>query len=69
MEKYNAIWDKVSTDIKKENLKTKIKSYDNQVPNFYDKEFPKVDSNYTCLAVISLDFALKKDETIIRKYF
>ena len=66
MEKYNAIWDKVSTDIKKENLKTKIKSYDNQVPNFYDKEFPKVDSNYTCLAVISQDFALK---TIIRKYF
>ena len=30
--------------------------------DFYDKEIPKVDSNHTCLAVISLDSALKKDD-------
>ena len=29
---------------------------------FYNKEIPKVDSNHTCLTLISLDSALKKDE-------
>ena len=29
---------------------------------FMIKKIPKVDSNHTCLAVISLDFALKKDD-------
>ena len=43
-------------------LKTKIKPNDDEVTSFYDKQIPKVDSNYTCLAVISLDSALKKDE-------
>ena len=36
-------------------LKTKIKSYGDKVTDFYDKEIPKVDSNYTGLAVMSLD--------------
>ena len=71
LEKYNTIWDKVSADIKefdsepvynKEILKTKIKSHGDEVTDFYDKSIPKVDSNHTCLAVISLDSALKKDE-------
>ena len=62
----------VSADIKKEfnkvpvynkeYLKTKIKSHGDEVTDFYDKVIPKVDSNHTCLAEISLDFALKKDE-------
>ena len=79
LEKYNAIWDKASADIKKEFdsepvynkrfLKTKIKSYGDEIKDFFDKDIPKVDYNHTCLAVISLDFALKKDETVIRKYF
>ena len=79
LEKYNAIWDKASADIKKEFdsepvynkrfLKTKIKSYGDEITDFFDKDIPKVDYNHTCLAVISLDFALKKDETVIRKYF
>ena len=43
-------------------MKTKTKSYDDEVTDFYDKEIPKVDSNYTCLAVISLDSTLKEDE-------
>ena len=70
LEKYNIIWDKVSADINKEFdiepvynnffLKTKIKSYSDQVTGFFHKEIPKVDSNHTCLAVIDLDSALMK---------
>ena len=70
-EKYNTIWDKVSSDIKNEFhsepvynikfLKTKIKSYGNEVTDFYHKKIIKVDSDHTCLAIISLDFAFKKD--------
>ena len=72
LEKYNTISDKVSTDLKKEFdskpvynkefVKIKIKSHGDKVTYFYDKEIPKVDSNHTCLAVISLDSALKKDD-------
>ena len=71
LEKYDAIWDKVSVDIKKEfdneyvynkgYLETKLKSHVDEVTDFYDKEIPKADPNHTCLAVISLDFVLKKD--------
>ena len=70
-EKYNAILDKVSDDIKKEFeserfydkefLKTKINSHGDEITDFYDKKTPKVDSDHTCLAVISLDSSLKKD--------
>ena len=48
LEKYNTIWNKVSTDIKEEfdsepvynksYLKTKIKSHGNEVRIFYDKK-------------------------------
>ena len=71
LEKYNAIWNKASADIKnefdrdpvynKEFLKTKIKSHSDKVTDIYDKKSPKVESNYTCLVVIRLDFTLKKD--------
>ena len=66
------IRDKVSANIKKEFdsepfynknfLKTKLKSYGDNATDFYDKKIPNVNSNYICLAVISLDSALKKDE-------
>ena len=69
---YNTIRDKVSADIKKEFnskpvynkefVKTKIKFHGDEVADFYNKKIPKVDSNHTCLTVISLDCALKKDE-------
>ena len=72
LEKYNTIWDKVSAHIKKEfdtepvydknYLKTKIKSHGEEVTDFYDKKIPKLDSNHTCLAVISLDSALKEND-------
>ena len=69
--KVNAVCYNVSDDIKnkfdrepvykKIYLETKIKSHGNEVADFYEKEIPKVDSNHTSLAVISLDFALNKD--------
>ena len=78
-EKYNTIWDKVSGDNKKEFdsepvynkefLKTKIKSYGDEVTDFYDKEIPKVVSNHTCLAVIRLDSGLKKDDNYYPQVF
>ena len=50
-------------------MKTRIKSHGDEVTDFYDKEIPKVNSIYTCLAVASLDSALKKYENIMLKYF
>ena len=71
-EKYNTIWDKVSANIKKEFdrepvckkkcLTTKTKSHGDKVTDFYDKKVPKLDYNHTCLAVISSDSTLKKDD-------
>ena len=79
LEKYNTIWDKVSANIKKEFdsdpvynkefLKTKIKYHGDEVTDFYDKKFFKMDYNHTCLAVISLDSALKKDENYYPQVF
>ena len=79
LEKYNTIWDKVSADIKKEFdsklvynkefMKTKIKSHGDEVTNFYDKKAPKIDSNHTCLAVISFDSPLKKNENYYLQVF
>ena len=42
-------------------MKIEIKSHGDEVTDIYDMKIPKVDSNYTCLAVISLHSALKKD--------
>ena len=76
--KYNTIWDQVSTDIKnkfdrepvnKNLLTTKIKFHGDDVKDFYKKEIPKADSNHVCLAVISLDSALKKDENYYLQVF
>ena len=71
--------DKFGTDIKKEFdsqhlynkefLKTKIKSKDNEITDFLDKEIPKVDSNHICLAVINFDSPLKKDENYYPQVF
>ena len=46
----------------KTSLKTKIKSHGDEDKYFYDKKIPKLGSNHTCLAAISLDSALKKDD-------
>ena len=52
----------------KEFLKTKIKSHGDEVTDFSDKEISKVDSNVTCLAVITLDSALKKDDKYLQLF-
>ena len=79
IEKYNTIWDKLSADLKKEfdngpvyneeYLKTKIKSNGDEVTDFHDKRIPKVDFQYTCLAVISLNSAIKKDDNYYPQLF
>ena len=66
IKKSNIIWDKIRAYLKKvfdsEPLyNNKIKSHGDKVTDLYDKEIPKVDCNHTCLALISLDTALKKD--------
>ena len=71
LEKCNIFWYKVISDIKKEfdsrsvyykkTLKTKIKSYSDETTYFYNEEIPNINSNHTCLAVVSLDSALDKD--------
>ena len=73
LEKCNSIWNKFNKSLKKELnceplhnkkiLKTKIRSYGAEAIDFHDKVVPKKDSNYTCLAIILIDFAIKKDES------
>ena len=36
-------------------LKTKTKFYGDEATDFHNKEVPKVDSSYTCLADLALD--------------
>ena len=72
LEKYNTIWDKVSNDIRKEwdsepvyskyFTKIKIKSYGDEAADFHNKEMSQADFNHTCLAVITNDSALKRNE-------
>ena len=79
LEEYNTIWDKVSADIKKdfdrepvynkEFLRTKIKSHGDEVTDFYDKKIPKVESNHTCLAVLTLDSAFRKQDSYYLQVF
>ena len=79
LQKYNIIQNKVGADIRrefdsklvhnKEFSKTKIKSHGNKVTGFYDKNIPKIDSNHTFLAVLSLDSALKKYDSYYLQVF
>ena len=64
-----SIWGKVSADIrkKKKKLKTKIKSYNDELTDFHNKEMPKAGSSHTCLTVITIDFAFRKMITIMYK--
>ena len=50
-------------------LKTKIKYHVVNATDFRDKEIPKVRSNYARLAVISIDFVLKKDKNYYPQIF
>ena len=46
-----------------------IKSYGDEATDFCHTEMPRTGSNYTCLAVKTIDSVLKKDKTVIRKCF
>ena len=50
-----------------DHYKTKIKSYGDEAID--DKKVPKVGSNQNCLAVISSDSALKKNENYYPQVF
>ena len=50
-------------------MKTKIKSHANEVTNFYNRKISKLDSNHNCLAVISLDSAVKENNNYYWKMF
>ena len=50
-------------------MKTKIKFHGDEVTDFYDKKVSKTDPNPICLAVISLDSALKKDDNYYLQVF
>ena len=50
-------------------MKTKIKSHCDEVTDFYDRKILKVDSHHTCLPVITLDSALKKDDSYYPQFF
>ena len=50
-------------------MKRKIKSQCDEVTDLYNKEIPKVDSNHTCLGVISLDSTLKREENYYPQVF
>ena len=81
LEKYNTIQDKMSSEIKKKKilianlftikifLKTKIKTYNDEARDFHDKEISQMGSNHTCLALIKIDFSLKKDENYYLQVF
>ena len=67
--KSNDNCNEVSNSIKKnlianlstiKNFENQKESYSDEAMYFHDKEMPKVDSNYTYLAVIFFDFVLKK---------
>ena len=47
-------------------LKAQTKSHGNDKTHLCDKKIPNVDANGTCLAVISLNSALKKDEKCLK---
>ena len=79
LKKFNTIWDKIIADIEKECdsepvynkelLQTKIKSHGDEVTDFLDKKIPKVNSNHTCLAVLTLDSAFKKGDSYYLQVF
>ena len=79
LNKYKTIWHKSSADAKlelndkpvynKKCLKTEKKFYDDDVTDFYNKEVPKVDISYTCLAVTALDLFLGNMRDVFKMYF
>ena len=79
LKRYNDIWKKVSYSIKKELdcepiynkkiLKTKIRSYGDEAPDFHTRKIPEAGCNYICWMVILIDSVLKKDDNYYPQVF
>ena len=50
-------------------MKTSLTSHDDKITDFHDRKIPNVDSNQICLALISLDSPLKKDDSYYPQVF
>ena len=83
LQKYNTALDllfTISALILKENLianlstikkilKTNLKSYSDEIIDFHDKQIRQEGSDYTCLAVITVNSPLKKDKNYYLQVF
>ena len=78
LKKYNDIFLIVSNSIEnidsknvysKRFLKSKIKFHGDNATDFQDKKIPNVGSDVNCLAVILIDFALKKKKKISKCFW
>ena len=50
-------------------MKTKIKSCGDEGTDFYVKKIPKANSDCICLALITIDSALKKEEIYYQQVY
>ena len=80
LEKYNEIWEKVSSSIKKgfhskhvyykKYLKTKKASYEGEIDsNFYNDKIPKEGSQCICLSVLLIDSVYRTGKNYYRQVF
>ena len=80
LEKYDKIWEKVKSSLKKEfdsepvynekYLKAKIKSYNRKInTNFHNYKIPKEGSQFISLSVILIDFVFRTGENYYPQVF
>ena len=79
LDKYNEIWDKIKEKLNikfhskpvynQKYLKAKVREFDGRIKrNFLGNEVPKENMHYTCFAWITIDFFMKMEKKIIRKF-
>ena len=69
LKKYNDIWEKDSAVIRKQFDSKPFYNKNDEATNFHDKEMPKTGSNHTCLAVITIDSVLERNENYYPQVF
>ena len=78
-EKYEDIWNVIKNKLnikfhsqpiyENKYLKTKVREFDGSIKtNFLGNGLPKENTNYTCIACISVDSVLKMNQKIIHKF-
>ena len=79
LDKYNKIWNKIKEKLNiklhsmsvyyQTYIKAKIREFHGKIKtNFLGDETPKENLHYTCIACITIDFVMKVDKKIIRKF-